>query len=86
MYEVRALRVPEAGGPFGVDSDRAAPRGESLRGAHQRGPVADDARQPVPGRQQRYGCRSVRPNGLLFFVLRICGQRMTPARIANATI
>src|SRR5439155_6373727 len=66
----------------GVDGDGPAAARESGGGLVERSAVSDDRRQPVRRPQQRDRRRGVR-----VFVLECFScQRMTPARIANATI
>jgi hypothetical protein len=60
LDEVGALRVPEAGRPFGVDGDGPAAALDGGGGVAERSVVDDDRRQPVGRPQQRDRRRAVR--------------------------
>ena len=86
LHQVGTLGVAKARCPFRIDGDRPVPSGEHIGCARQRCGVGDDRGEPVGGSEQwcrclrgcRCGCRAV---GRVRF-----GQRMTPARMASATI
>ena len=94
LHQVGAGRVPEPRRTFGVERDRPGPRGHGLGERLERTPVGDQVGHALGRGQEvdhvvRAGLRVAllalgRRPGVAGFLGR--AQRMTPARMASATI